>query len=263
MPAAKDSTSIRVESQKGKAYRYIRSRILSGKLGGGDVLSELVLSKEVGISRTPIREAMSQLVSEGLLEQLPGRGTFVTRLTRTDLVELFELREALEVYAVRKAAQESLPLADCERLEQLCAELAAIAKSLEQSAEKRLNADQMELFLTIDLHFHLLLLRTAGNRKILKVIHDTHLMISIFAIRRPGHDLNQLRTILEYHRGILEAVKAGDQARAAEICTGHIRASRQERLDAYDRWERVSQISLEDILLPGLMKKSSDVEDKL
>jgi DNA-binding GntR family transcriptional regulator len=258
-----ERTSAALQSRKDKAYRYIRGRILSGILPGGEVLSELSLSKEIGISRTPVREAMSQLTAEGLLEQVAGRGTVVKRSTRADVLELFELREALEVYAVAKVATQSLPADDVDRLEALCSELQSIANQLEQSGERRLITSQMEHFLTVDLHFHLLLIRAAGNRRIVKVVHDTQLMIRIFAIRREGHDLAQLRSIVAYHKEILDAVRQGDVPRAVRACSEHICASRQERLDAFDRWERISQINLEDMLLPNLVGAAAEIEDGL
>src|ERR1700712_3847581 len=89
-----------------KAYQYIQSRIADGDLPSGSAISELLLAKELGSSRTPVREALGQLVSEGLLEQTPNRGTIVVRLSREDIVDLYELREALEVYVVAKVARD-------------------------------------------------------------------------------------------------------------------------------------------------------------
>jgi DNA-binding GntR family transcriptional regulator len=240
-----------VPSRKATAYRHIQSKILSGELAGGHVISELSLAKDMGISRTPIREAIGQLIVEGFLERVGGRGTVVKRPTRAGVVELYELREALEVYAVGKVARTALPESDSARLNKLCEDVLALVKELESSGERRLSAEQMERFIATDLHYHLLLLRAAGNHRLLKVVRDTRLLIRIFAMRREGHNRAELEQVYRYHRGILEAVRSGDALTAGELCGEHIRASRQERLDDYDRWERISQIRLDESLIPN------------
>ena len=87
-----------------RAYLHIQQLLLSGKLEAGSSVSEQMLAKDLGSSRTPIREAMNQLAAEGLLEPSPNGGMIVTQLGREDIIELYELREALEVYAVGKDA---------------------------------------------------------------------------------------------------------------------------------------------------------------
>ena len=99
-----------------RAYFLIQQKIVSGELMAGAAISEVSLAKELNSSRTPIREAMGQLVSEGVLEQIPNRGTIVTQFDRQDILELYELREALEVYAVEKVSQREIDSSDRQRL---------------------------------------------------------------------------------------------------------------------------------------------------
>lgn len=250
------------ESLQTKAYQYIQAKILSGEYGSGEVLSELALSKEIGVSRTPIREALGKLTGEGFLEQVRGRGTAVRRPSRADVVELFELREALEVYAVGKVARQGLPAAEAARIEEMCRHLASLMESLEHRGERRLSRKEMERFLSIDLQYHLLFLRAAGNRRIMKLVRDARLLIRILAMPHETHDLDQLRRIHSDHRNILAAVNSGDLARSVELCETHIRRSLQERLAEYDRWERISQMRLEDKLMGSFLEIESgeDVE---
>ena len=91
-------------SAREKAYVLIQQKIARGELPPGSAVSEIPLAQELGSSRTPVREALGQLVAEGLLEQTPNRGAVVVQLGRQDIIDLYELREALEVYAVGKAA---------------------------------------------------------------------------------------------------------------------------------------------------------------
>jgi len=243
--AAKSEGSGQI-SLREKAYVFIQRKIVTGELPMGNPLSELSLSKEIGISRTPVREAIGQLTAEGFLEQIPGRGTVVRRTSRTDLVELYELREALEVYAAGKVASQGLP-ADFElELRKSCDRVLALVQELERSGERRLDSRQMERLLGIDLQFHLLLLRAAANHRIVKVARDTRLLIQILGMRHETHDLAQLTAIHGYHRSILDAVQAGDAAKATSLMTEHIRVSRQERVDEFDRWERLARMSESD-----------------
>src|SRR4051794_36794939 len=107
------------ESLRAKAYRHIQRKLLSGERTAGDVLSERAVAKALGISRTPVREAFRDFEQEGLVDQVPRFGTRVKALGRADLVELYELREALEPYAVAQAAGR-LSQADAATLQTLC-----------------------------------------------------------------------------------------------------------------------------------------------
>ena len=96
-------------NRRERAYQYLHARIASGALAGGALVSELSLAREMGLSRTPVREAIRQLIMEGLVEQVPRHGTIVRIPERREVAELYEVREALESYAVAQAARRILP----------------------------------------------------------------------------------------------------------------------------------------------------------
>ncbi len=100
-------------SLKGKAYETIKQKIIEGVISGGMPISEKELIEELGISRTPIREALNKLEEEHLLEIFPKRGVFVTRISSEDIDDIYSLRIILEPYAARCAA----PQLDPDRLE--------------------------------------------------------------------------------------------------------------------------------------------------
>jgi DNA-binding GntR family transcriptional regulator len=225
-----------------KAYQYIQSRIASGDLPSGGAISELLLAKELGSSRTPVREAISQLVSEGLLEQTPNRGTEVVRLTREDIIDLYELREALEVYVIAKVTREQLPGEDIKRLEQLSDGILSLVDELEATGEPYLNTEQMQRFIAADRGFHTLLMAFSFNPRIRKIVDDTRLLIRIFAMRRLGYDSEKLRKIHAQHAAIIEAIVSKDAELAMHRLAEHIQISRQERLDEFDRNRRASTI---------------------
>jgi DNA-binding GntR family transcriptional regulator len=178
----------------------------------------------------------------------------VKQPSRGDVIEIFELREALEVYAVGKVARQGLPEGERARLVELCRQLEALTQDVKQRGDRRLTRKEMVKFLSIDLQYHLYLLRAAGNRRIVKMVRDARLLIRILAMPHETHDLEQMRRINADHRGILDAVLAGDAARSVSLCETHIRRSMQERLEQQDRWERHSQMELEDKLLGSFLE---------
>lgn len=222
---------------RAKAYLHIQNKIASGELQAGQAISELALAKELGISRTPIREALHQLATEGILEQNPNHRATVLKLTRKDIIELFELREALEMYAVSKVARQPLRPTDLERLQTLADTILPLKDELERSGKSELDEEQMRRFVVDDFRFHTLLLRLAGNDRIVKVANETRLMIRIFAIRRLRHGPSHLEQIHHQHCDIVSTVASRDRERAMHLIAEHIERSLQERLDDYDHWE--------------------------
>ncbi|MGH9611526.1 MAG: GntR family transcriptional regulator, partial [Bryobacteraceae bacterium] len=177
--AGRDDRSVRQ-----KAYFYLQRKIATREFPAGSAVSELSVAKELGVSRTPVREAIAQLVAEGLLEQIPNRGAVVVQLTRHDIVDLYELREALEVYAAGKAARLPATPGDLDRLKSLADGILVLREEMVKAGQAELNPEQMHRFVIGDLGFHTLLVRVAANGRILKVVNETRLLIRIFAIQR-------------------------------------------------------------------------------
>lgn len=232
-----------IKSMQEKAYFHLLRRMLSGELAAGTPLSEASLAKELGISRTPLREAIRRLAAEGFVRQIPNRGSMVVEFSKRDIAELYELREALEVYAVGKAAEHTLRPSDLEHLERTLREVLGLRDELVASGQAGLTAEQMQRFVQIDLAFHATLVRAAANRRILKVIADTRVLLNVFAMRRRGHGAPQLAEIHGYHNDILRAVVRRDPGAAMRLMGEHIRVSQRERLREHDEWEREVAIS--------------------
>lgn len=221
-------------SRRRVAYDYILQRITSGQIAAGDPLSEIPLANEIGVSRTPVREAINQLVAEGILQEIPGRGAGLAEPTKRDIIELYELREALEVYSVGQSAKRGIRDKELETLGKLVAEVRECRQLLESSGKKVLTGELLKRFVNADLRFHVLLLESAGNERIAKLGGDTRLLIRIFTMRREHHTAPLLEQIHSYHHGILEAVRAGNAPEAMRLLGEHIRLSLEERLDEYE-----------------------------
>ncbi|HKQ85984.1 MAG TPA: GntR family transcriptional regulator [Candidatus Acidoferrales bacterium] len=225
-----------------KAYIHIQRRIANGTLAAGSGISELLLAKELKSSRAPIREAMHQLAAEGLLEQNPSGGMVVAQLKREDIIELYELREALEVYAVGKVARTGMQPPDKLRLQRLVDEVAELRYRLEKSNRSALDSKEMERFIACDLGFHALLMSMANNSRLQRIVSETRLLIRVFAIRRAGHDRIALKSIQRYHQKVLDSVVKQRPDAAMAMLAEHIHASQRERLDEYDQWKRESSL---------------------
>lgn len=237
-----------------RAYQHIQKLIGEGTLKAGSALSELLLAKELGSSRTPIREALGQLVAEGLLEQTSAGTTLVVQLHRGDVIELYELREALELYAIEKVAHANLHASDRARLQRLVDEILILKQELKTSGQPSLDADQMRRFLSTDLAFHSMLISMAHNSRIQKVLSDMRLLIRIFSIHRRGHEPDLLDTIHSHHQGILDAIVHGNADAARKVLSEHIRTSLQERLEDFDHRRREEYLRES---LPGVFDSAS------
>jgi DNA-binding GntR family transcriptional regulator len=244
-----------------QAYKHIHGKLLAGELQAGAVLSEHSVAKEIGISRTPVREAFRRLEQEGVLEQVPRYGTIVRRPERRDLEELYQLREALEPYAVAKVAGK-LSAEDLGTLGRLCDEIRVIAKTIEEAALGAVDASLMRRLLSADLGFHMVLLRSSGNRRLMKIIADSRMLTRIFGTPRQVHDLAIIEETYRFHSQILRAVKKGDGETAQRLMAEHIRASMSEALAHYDRVQagpdtRTIPLGLPDDLLEDLQRIES------
>ena len=247
-------------SLRRQAYDHLQRKILSGDLRAGMVVSEQSIASEIGMSRTPVREAIRDLEQEGVLEQVPRYGTIVKELQRRDLAELYELREALEPYAVAQAAGR-LPVEELAKLKRFCDEIAVLIKELNDTRRHALDAAQMRRLLSADLGFHLVLLRAAGNRRLMKIVTDSRLLTGVFGTPRQEHTGEVLQETLDYHTQILKAVESGNQDRARKLMAEHIRLSRQQSLEHYDRLHNESDTRTISLGLPGdLLEELNRIE---
>jgi DNA-binding GntR family transcriptional regulator len=220
------------------AYHHIQRKISTRALRAGEPVSDVTISKELGISRTPAREAIRQLVSEGLLESVPARGVVVITLDRDDIRELFEIREALEALAARTVAERVPSSSEVRDLRSVASSLTALIKELETSRKPTLDEKQMERFEVADLAFHTYILKLAGNQRSLRTLGGIRLLIRIFAARRGGHSLANLKQINRDHQELINALQQGDAQAAVECVHRHIAKSQKSRLEEFDQRER-------------------------
>jgi DNA-binding GntR family transcriptional regulator len=208
--------------------------IFSGELPPGRHVSEAALAEEIGVSRMPVRDAIRRLEVEGLLESVPRFGTVVKAPSRQDVVELYELREALETYAVTKATEHATA-DEIERLERHCAALQAAADRLRASGESVLDDRAYRQSIAEDLRFHLVILEAACNQRLLQVALSSQMLTRLFSLPRPPYTPSFVSQIHAHHAEVLAAMRKGDKEAARTALAAHIRLSRDMLLTLFDR----------------------------
>lgn len=221
-------------SLKNRAYEHIRSELMAGRLRPGERLSNRGMAEEIGVSVIPVREAMAQLVSEGLLEHRPKVGTFVIEPSRQELAELCELREALETYAVRKAATR-IGDEDLAELKRHAEEMAAVVDELSTQGTSHWSADQADRWNLADAGFHMTLLRAAGNRRALRTVADLRLMTLIFGHQDAARRVERVVHACREHQDILGAVERHDADAARDMMEKHLRRGTEVAVEVYER----------------------------
>jgi len=195
----------------------LRDAIMEGDIAPGARLREEELARQFRVSRTPVREALQQLNSDGLVQTSPHQGATVVSMTIEDTLAIYVVREALEGVSARLAARRATP-AQCESL-------LAIVDQMEASLVANSPNDMAEL----NLRFHAELRQAASNRHL-----DRFLTQIEHAVRRFGRttyaQAGRMQTSIGEHRAIVEAVVAHDPERAEALAIEHMREARLLRL---------------------------------
>lgn len=198
-------------------YRVLRDRILRRELRAGEKLSDLRLSSELGVSRTPIREALLQLVQDGVVVAEPNRGFFVATFSRRDLEEIFDLRAALETFALRQITRSD----HHEEYERALFELEHVERLIRFAETEEEREAAADAFLKTDRGFHSWLVETSGNRRLISVVTGLWAQISIF--QQAGTELpGWMEIALRQHRAIIQRLLANDVEGALDALESHL-----------------------------------------
>ncbi|WP_395103739.1 GntR family transcriptional regulator [Actinomadura sp. SCN-SB] len=195
------------------AYEVVRQMILSGEAAAGARLGEAELAETLGLSRTPVREALQRLGADGLVEVLPHRGARVVRWTRDDLDEIFELRALLEPYAAARAARLGTDRAALDELNELCAGMERAVADGDLAKVAELNS-----------RFHVAIIDASGNRRLPTILTSVmHAPLILGTFRR--YDAEAMERSMHHHREVVSALAAGDPEWAESVMRSHVRAA--------------------------------------
>jgi DNA-binding GntR family transcriptional regulator len=202
------------ESLAKMAYGAIRLSILSGQWTIGELYNEKAIAADLGISRTPVREALLELASQDLIIFLPRRGLMVNRFTRRDVDEIFELRKAIEMATVDKIAKTSPPF-----------DLFEIEESL-LNQRKAVKQKDYLAFMEADRLFHTRFGDLTNNRRLIAILENIRDMIHVMGVKALALEGRALE-VIEEHQTILEAVKKGNIEEARRAMDYHLDQSKE------------------------------------
>jgi DNA-binding GntR family transcriptional regulator len=207
-----------------RAYATLREDIVDWRLPPGSMLAEVEQSERLGVSRTPLREALGRLVADGLVAQLGGRGLVVTAVSLADVTALFELRQALEQEAARLAAARRDPAV----FRALREDFRGVPELLRDTDPKRVR------YYELVARFETAMDSAAANRYLVGALRS--LRPHLVRIRRVSQDnLDRLHAAAREYLLIVDAVVAGDADLAAAATRVHLHQSLQSVLDSAER----------------------------
>ena len=190
-------------------FENLRTAILEGNLKAGQRLMEVQLAEQLGVSRTPIREAIRKLELEGLVVMLPRKGAYVANMSFKDLIDVLEIRATLEGLAASLAAE--------RRNDEDVIKLEKVAKEFEEGVR---NAD-IEVVLKKDVEFHENIFLMANNKKLYHLITSLWEQVHRFRVMYVSNNEASL-SLVDEHKRILDAIKNGDCELAKKYATQHI-----------------------------------------
>lgn len=196
------------ESVGPQVYRILRERIIQAELLPGERLSESDAAKSLSVSRQPVREAFIKLSEEGLVQVLPQRGTFVTKISVASVMDVRFVREAIEADIVRLVAEGHAPETIAELRRQL-------------TEQRKVPHDDRAAFLRLDELFHHTLATAAGKAYAWSVIESVKAQMD--RVRFLSVDDMQIGRLIEQHERIVDAIAAGDVAQAEDAVRTHLR----------------------------------------
>ena len=191
------------------AYEYILRRIENGELAEGDAVNEADLADMIGVSRTPVREALRQLEAEGLVKVYPYKGCFVTKLTRQDIIDIMDLRTLLEVWCLKKAfkhiTEEDLDF--CEK---------AINEAIREHS--------VEMYIKSDRIFHNMFIDKSGNKRVKFMLETLNAPLQYIRANSLGNFKNWESTTNE-HLNLVSYIRCGNQQKSVSLLVSHLKNS--------------------------------------
>ena len=200
---------VKAESLKDQAYEILRSSIITGRLEPGRLHNEKDLARGLGISRTPVREALLDLSKEGMIVFVPRKGIKIREVTRRDISDVMELRKVIESYIIESCCGQLTP-----------ADLKGIGKIIEKQKAMTMKENR-ERFVEVDREFHLFLASRTGNRQLLHVMENLRDLLHFMAIKAIAYQ-DRMDQVLREHKRICTALEERDQKKAKEAMFLHL-----------------------------------------
>lgn len=203
-------------------FETLREAILSGYMKPGERLMEVQLAEEMGVSRTPVREAIRKLELEGFVVMVPRKGAYVAGISLKDVADVFEIRAALESLAAGLAA-DRITDEELENLERL---LIGVSEAADQN--------DLEAWVHKDTDFHDIIYKASRNKRLMQIVNNLREQIQRFratSLAYPG----RMKIAVEEHKKIVEAISERNVALAQSLAQEHIENAENSMLEALQK----------------------------
>jgi DNA-binding GntR family transcriptional regulator len=194
----------------------IREAIFNGELAPGQRVNQAHIAEQLGISRGPVREALAKLEEEGLICNIPYKGTFVVEITKAYIQEVFSIRRVLEGFAIRRASNHATP-----------EELKALRNVVTKMQQASGDMSNREYSSELDLTFHRLICQSAHHGLLLQMWKSIEGVLRLYLSHRHRVVYEDPRHIVDTHPDILAAIETGDPDRAASLLDSHIQEAEE------------------------------------
>lgn len=202
-------------SVNAQVYETLKEQILNGQLRPGVKLIHQELAERLNVSRTPVRESLERLFQEGFVTRVPRRGFFVAEIDEDEARELYEMREALEIFALKRALARGLSAADLRKLD-----------SFNERYRDLLRDSSTRERMLVDRDWHLALASLANNRALLRVLESLFERL-ILKIRTDGYRTVRGEEALREHLEMTNALRNDDKELAEDLLRTHIQGARR------------------------------------
>ena len=211
-------------------FNTLRQAILKGELKPGERLMEIQLANKLGVSRTPVREAIRKLELEGLVLMIPRKGAEVAKITRQDMEDVLEVRTALEELAVKDA---------CDHITD--AQLSELKKASNEFKKALLEGKDLVTCADADMHFHDVILSATNNRRLIQMLNN--LSEQMYRYRMEYlKDERTHKTLIEEHDAIRRALKKHDKVKAGAAIRVHIDNQKRSILESLTEKEEDEEL---------------------
>lgn len=191
-------------------FDHLKESILKGELKPGERLMEIALAEEMGVSRTPVREAIRKLEKEKFVEMIPRKGAYVADLTKQDILDVLEIRYVLEGLAAKLAAKK-MKAEDIERLKQNVRDFKEAIENMDRTT-----------MIDNDNAFHDIIYEATENEKLIEIIQDLHDQYQRFRLIY-FNEFDDYAEVCRRHEVICDAIVAGDEEQAKEQAEEHVK----------------------------------------
>ena len=216
----------RAKTLKEQAYDKLKELIITGALEPGALQNEKRLAEALGVSRTPVREALLELSQEGMVTFVPGKGVEICKFTTQQVREVFEIRKIIEGYIIKKIASQVTP----EDIKEIDENIS--------NQEKMLLKTERLAFIEYDKQFHLYLASKIGNQQIESILDNLRDQMHLMGIRAV-EDESRMKQVIEEHRAIFSGLKEGSPQKAFDALIDHLENTEKTIAEKIETQEKI------------------------